>query len=108
MLALSNLHHSSSAAGLKVTGTQLQDIITWPLQAEQMATLSVASAVVTGQLSSLPTRLLPLQVQVQLAVVETGLGGVADATNVFEPAQLACAVITAIDNDHARALGEST
>ena len=43
----------------------------------------------------------------QLAVVETGLGGVADATNVFEAAQLACAVITAIDNDHMRALGES-
>lgn len=45
------------------------------------------------------------QLQVQLAVVEAGLGGVADATNVFEPAQLACAVITAIDNDHMKALG---
>ena len=44
--------------------------------------------------------------QVQLAVVEAGLGGVTDATNVFEPAQLACAVITAIDNDHMEALGE--
>lgn len=42
-----------------------------------------------------------------MAVVEAGLGGVTDATNVFEPAQLACAVITAIDNDHMRALGES-
>lgn len=42
----------------------------------------------------------------QLAVVETGLGGVTDATNLFEPAQLACAVITAIDNDHMEALGE--
>lgn len=40
-------------------------------------------------------------------MVEAGLGGVADATNVFEPAQLACAVITAIDNDHMSALGES-
>ncbi|KAL3150534.1 hypothetical protein ABBQ32_000350 [Trebouxia sp. C0010 RCD-2024] len=45
--------------------------------------------------------------QVQLTVVEAGLGGVADATNVFEPAQLACAVITAIDNDHMSALGGS-
>lgn len=48
-----------------------------------------------------------LQLQVQLAVVEAGLGGVADATNVFEPAQLACAIITAIDSDHMRALGTS-
>ena len=39
-------------------------------------------------------------------MVEAGLGGVADATNVFEPAQLACAIITAIDNDHMSALGE--
>ena len=43
--------------------------------------------------------------QVQLAVVETGLGGVADATNVFTPAKLACAIITAIDKDHLKALG---
>ena len=45
--------------------------------------------------------------QVQLAVVETGLGGVADATNVFAPANLACAIITAIDKDHLKALGRS-
>ena len=44
-------------------------------------------------------------VQVELAVVETGLGGVTDATNVFAPARLACAVITAIDKDHLKALG---
>lgn len=44
--------------------------------------------------------------QVQLAVVEAGLGGVTDATNVFDPANLACAVITAIDQDHLKALGE--
>ena len=42
----------------------------------------------------------------QLAVVEAGLGGVTDATNVFEPAQLACAIISAIDNDHMEALAE--
>jgi len=36
---------------------------------------------------------------------ETGLGGVADATNVFAPANLACAIITAIDKDHLKALG---
>ncbi|DBA93106.1 TPA: hypothetical protein ACH3X2_003424 [Trebouxia sp. C0005] len=42
--------------------------------------------------------------KVQLAVVETGLGGVADATNVFAPANLACAIITAIDKDHLKAL----
>lgn len=86
---------------------QLQGTGTWPLHAEQMATFIAASVFITGQLSTLPAMLLALQVQVQLAVVETGLGGVADATNVFEPAQLACAVITAIDNDHMRALGES-
>ena len=44
----------------------------------------------------------------QLAVVETGLGGVADATNVFAPANLACAIITAIDKDHLKALGRPT
>ncbi len=46
--------------------------------------------------------------QVQLAVVETGLGGVVDATNVFAPANLACAIITAIDKDHLNALGRPT
>ena len=39
-------------------------------------------------------------------MVEAGLGGVTDATNVFEADRLACAVITAIDNDHMKALGE--
>ena len=92
---------------LKVTGSQLQDTVTGPVHAEQTATCIAASGFVTRQLSSLPIRLSPLPVQVQLAVIEAGLGGVADATNVFEPAQLACAVITAIDNDHMRALGES-
>lgn len=43
--------------------------------------------------------------QVQVAVVETGLGGLKDATNVIEPEDLACAVITAIDLEHLQALG---
>lgn len=45
--------------------------------------------------------------KVQLAVVEAGLGGATDATNVFEPTNLACAVITAVDKDHLKALGGS-
>ena len=39
------------------------------------------------------------------AVVEVGLGGVRDATNVFSPQSLAAAVITAVGVDHAAALG---
>lgn len=44
-------------------------------------------------------------VQVQVGVVEAGLGGLKDATNVIEPENLACAVITAIDLEHVQALG---
>ncbi len=40
-----------------------------------------------------------------MAVVEAGLGGARDATNVFEPAQVQAAVITAIDLEHMDALG---
>ena len=43
--------------------------------------------------------------QVDVAVVEAGLGGARDATNVFEPAQVQAAVITAIDLEHMDALG---
>jgi len=35
--------------------------------------------------------------KVDVMVVETGLGGVRDATNIFPPESLACAVITTLD-----------
>ncbi|KAG1674819.1 hypothetical protein FOA52_015206 [Chlamydomonas sp. UWO 241] len=44
---------------------------------------------------------------VDVAVVETGLGGLTDATNVIEPEQLQVAIITAIGLEHADALGGS-
>ncbi|KAJ9510738.1 hypothetical protein QJQ45_027650 [Haematococcus lacustris] len=44
---------------------------------------------------------------VQVAVVETGLGGATDATNVFSPDNLALAVITALGYEHVEALGGS-
>jgi dihydrofolate synthase len=40
------------------------------------------------------------------AVVEVGLGGVRDATNVLEAGGLVAAVLTAVGTDHADALGE--
>ena len=46
-------------------------------------------------------------VQVDAAVVEVGLGGVRDATNVLPAASLATAVIAAVGHDHAAALGGS-
>jgi folylpolyglutamate synthase/dihydropteroate synthase len=42
-----------------------------------------------------------------IAVIETGLGGATDATNVFGPDQLQAAVLTAIGLDHVEALGGS-
>jgi folylpolyglutamate synthase/dihydropteroate synthase len=44
---------------------------------------------------------------VQLAVIETGLGGATDATNVWGPDQLQAAVLTAVGLDHVDALGGS-
>jgi folylpolyglutamate synthase/dihydropteroate synthase len=44
---------------------------------------------------------------VDIAVIETGLGGATDATNVFGPDQLQAAVLTAIGLDHVDALGGS-
>lgn len=46
--------------------------------------------------------------QVDLAVVEAGLGGARDATNVFEPSQVQTAVMTSIDEEHMDALGALT
>jgi hypothetical protein len=44
---------------------------------------------------------------VDIAVIETGLGGATDATNVFEFKQLQTAVLTAVGLDHVDALGGS-
>jgi hypothetical protein len=44
--------------------------------------------------------------QVDIALVEAGLGGARDATNVFEPAQLKAAILTAVGLEHQAALGE--
>ncbi|KAG2442690.1 hypothetical protein HXX76_002773 [Chlamydomonas incerta] len=44
---------------------------------------------------------------VDVAVVETGLGGVTDATNVFPAANLQAAVITGLGLEHVEALGGS-
>ena len=42
---------------------------------------------------------------VDVAVVEVGLGGVRDATNVFSPSNLEAAVVTTLDLEHLAALG---
>jgi folylpolyglutamate synthase/dihydropteroate synthase len=44
---------------------------------------------------------------VDVAVIETGLGGATDATNVIGPEQLQLAVITSLGMDHVQALGGS-
>ena len=46
--------------------------------------------------------------QVDLAVIETGLGGARDATNVFTAEQLQVAIFTAIALEHSAALGVTT
>ena len=47
-------------------------------------------------------------VQLDLAVVEVGLGGARDATNVIDADTLRVAVITSIGTDHKAALGEAS
>ena len=46
--------------------------------------------------------------QVDIAVVEAGLGGARDATNVLDGSNLRVAVITAIGSEHADALGTAS
>lgn len=41
-----------------------------------------------------------------IALVEAGLGGARDATNVFEPEQLKAAIFTAVGLEHQAALGD--
>ena len=48
-----------------------------------------------------------MPVQLDLAVVEVGLGGTRDATNVIDADTLRVAVITSIGTDHKAALGEA-
>ena len=43
--------------------------------------------------------------QVDIAVVEAGLGGATDATNVFTPENLCMAIITALGREHEATLG---
>lgn len=45
--------------------------------------------------------------QVDIALVEAGLGGSRDATNVFDPPQLKTAILTAVSLEHQAALGET-
>ena len=45
--------------------------------------------------------------QVDIAVVEAGLGGVTDATNIFSPESLRMAIFTALGHEHEAALGMS-
>ncbi|CAN6452641.1 unnamed protein product [Victoria cruziana] len=47
------------------------------------------------------------QQKVDIAVVETGLGGARDATNVLPGTNIAASVITTIDEEHLNALGGS-
>ena len=48
-----------------------------------------------------------MRVQVDVAVVEAGLGGERDATNVFTAEELRVAIFTAVGMEHAAALGET-
>lgn len=48
---------------------------------------------------------MPLLKQVDLAVIETGLGGARDATNVFTEEQLQVAIFTEVALEHSAALG---
>jgi len=45
--------------------------------------------------------------QVDIAIVEAGLGGARDATNMFSSENLKLAIITAIGLEHQRALGNT-
>jgi folylpolyglutamate synthase/dihydrofolate synthase len=45
--------------------------------------------------------------KVDVGVIETGVGGTSDATNVLPPPSLAASVITSIGNDHSAVLGGS-
>jgi dihydrofolate synthase len=47
------------------------------------------------------------RVHVDVAIVECGLGGRLDATNIFEPDELLCSIITKIGLDHQDVLGNT-
>ncbi|ODV88666.1 hypothetical protein CANCADRAFT_3313 [Tortispora caseinolytica NRRL Y-17796] len=48
-----------------------------------------------------------LRNRIDVAVMEVGLGGLNDATNVFEPGELIATIITSIGLDHVEFLGDS-
>lgn len=52
-------------------------------------------------------KILPEHVRPQILLVEVGMGGRTDATNVFFPRQVLASVITAIDWDHQSLLGST-
>jgi hypothetical protein len=45
--------------------------------------------------------------QVDIAIVEAGLGGARDATNMFSAQNLKLAIVTAIGLEHQRVLGDT-
>ena len=81
-----------------------------PIPEEVFASLTTELAAAAGDLTefefvTLLTLVWFARERVELAVIECGLGGAEDATNVF-PAPL-CAVFTPISLDHTRLLGET-
>ena len=97
---------------ISIDGQPITDVALDALVAQHGPTIETAQAFENGALShfeiltSLAFRHFA-DSSVDVAVIETGLGGGRDATNVLPKEQLAAAVITAIGHDHAEALGGS-
>ncbi|PWN98116.1 Mur ligase [Tilletiopsis washingtonensis] len=52
-------------------------------------------------------RLMPLEQRPEVLLVEVGLGGLLDATNIFEPRHVLASVICPVDFDHQALLGDT-
>ncbi len=72
--------------------------------AVESARTSTGTSLTYFEFGTLAAMLLFIQAQVDVAVLEVGLGGRLDAVNVFDPD---CAILTSIDLDHMDYLGDT-
>jgi folylpolyglutamate synthase/dihydropteroate synthase len=70
-------------------------------------TMSLESTAMVLQVFTALSYLLFSQENVDIAIVEAGLGGARDATNVIQSTELAASVITTVGKEHLAALGGS-
>ncbi|KAL4430613.1 hypothetical protein ABPG77_005853 [Micractinium sp. CCAP 211/92] len=100
-----SIHERIAVGGAPIPPAELDDLVARHAGAIEAAALRESGALSHFEIVTALAYKRFQERQVDAAVVEVGLGGTRDATNVLPAAGLAATVITAVGRDHAAALG---